>query len=84
MAPRANNPNGTIAFSNFGLRHSALPTTVKNFSAERHLRAFVIESVTLGYVLVLSQARAHFGALTSIITHSLTDYFDAGVACRDI
>ncbi len=46
---------------------------MKNFSVERHLRAFVIESVTLGYVLVLSQAWAHFGALTSIITHSLTD-----------
>ena len=26
----------------------ALPTTVKNFSAERHLRAFVTESITLG------------------------------------
>ena len=56
---------GRLLSGNLGLRYSALPTTVKNFGTGRHLKAVVIEPLTLGYVLVLSQARVHFGVLTS-------------------
>jgi hypothetical protein len=37
-----------------------------------HLRAFVIELMTLGHILALSQARVYFGVLTSDIRDELS------------
>jgi len=84
VAPRANNPDGTIPFRELGLRYSALPTTLENIGTGRQTESVVIERLTLGYFLVLSQARAHFGALTSGVSRFANHLCDHRCAGADI
>ncbi len=75
MAPRANNPDGTIAFSQLRPPVPGSPDHGEELWYLMPSESVVIESLTLGYVLVLSQARVHFRVLSSGVSGSANDRF---------